>query len=157
MTTLAGAFQQLSSIGSLEALTSLALELSANATAPNAVLYSNDLASGVSTSKIAPMIAHQLGWAVIDDTARAKFIFSDAFKTAAATLIENEVVASLGHADQVEIANRVTAFLYDPATSIAAQTSREFIASVEGKVLALTPNALANRIFAVDELPGVLP
>src|ERR1051326_8777829 len=76
MTTVAEALGQVDSINNLADLRALALELSAAADKPNAILYSGPLAD-TQAYRVAPEIAEQLDLAIIDNTPRGQFLLSD--------------------------------------------------------------------------------
>jgi hypothetical protein len=75
------ALDQLSGISTIEGLKGLANSLSASASGPNAILYSQDitLASGVvaSSNDVAQSLAAQTGYSIVNNTDRAQFLSND--------------------------------------------------------------------------------
>jgi|GEM_PF-5576841 len=151
------ALDELPSITTLQGLTNLINSLSANATSPNAVLYSGSLGGGIDAQEAAVSVANQLGWSVIDNTARGQFLDNPAVRVQIVSILLDSEGLTVSQA-QTAAGNLLYGALGDTAAELSTtyfgEASQAFVASIQGQVLVIDPNAGADRILGQLELPG---
>jgi hypothetical protein len=160
MIDLPEAFDLLESAQSIADLQDIARRLSAEATTPGGIFYSHNIDSTTKSGPVAQSLATTLGAALLDKTPRGQFLsssqFAEAFTRILERIVENTNRARVQAGELpmtiAEIADLRTEYLFKAGgDSLWAEASRTYAASVRGDVFALTPNALADRVWMVDE------
>ncbi|MGQ0597916.1 S8 family serine peptidase [Aquabacterium sp.] len=156
MTTIAEATARLASITTEAQLLGLINELSVNATGKVTLLYSGAFGTDANGSKVksgdvvTKLLNDGADIRVIDKTDAAKFLDIRENLALKATL---ERVFGTNPEFQGTTANN---FLYKAEGGAWATTSKRFVEATEGAVTILAPNAAADRVLAVTEIPAVL-
>jgi hypothetical protein len=144
----------LSRAGTLAEFDAVVNSRAASASSADAVLYSKKLSGGIPASNVAREIAAKLEWSVLYRTARGQLLSS-----AAPHLIRVLKNEGLSSDDADRKANDMLYGETGNAASIKAsywgQASREFAATISGRVLFIGPNAEKGRVFSIVEQPAL--
>ncbi len=134
-----------------EALRALLAQVSVESTGRVTVLYSGSVGGVASTPLVAAMVQAGQDIRVLDKTESFKLLTNTEFKQAVAA------AHGLNDIDKLEIRNTpANEFLNNSKTGLWANASERFAQGSTGDVRTITPNAVADRIFAQTELPKLL-